>query len=136
MNRIVLVFALGMQLPATAQTLAVKTGVWETTSKSSSLPRPMVDKECVTKADLAQLTNGPDKDEDEACRPVRPPTIVGNKWSADKKCPDGRTVHAEFVAETPEKVVGTIVSSATKGGPTIRLDVSSRWLGENCAGMK
>lgn len=136
MNRIVLALALGMQLTATAQTLAVKTGVWETTRKSSSLPRPLVDKECVTKADLAQLTNGPDEDEDEACKPASAATLVGNKWSADKKCPDGRTVHAEFIAESPEKVVGTIVSSAPRGGPTIRMSVSSRWLGASCAGIK
>lgn len=136
MNRFVLVLALGVPLAATGQTLAVKTGAWETTLKSASLPRPMVDKDCVTKADLAQLANGPDKDEDGSCKLVKAPTIVGNKWSADKKCPDGRTVRAEFVAETPEKVVGTIVSSAPKGGPAIRMDLSSRWLGASCAGIK
>jgi len=136
MNRIVLVLALGVPMAALAQTLAVKTGAWETTSKSAALPRPLMDKECVMKADLAQLTNGPDKDEDGECKLVAVPTIAGNKWTADKKCSDGRTVHAEFVAESSEKVFGTVVSSAPKGGPTIRVDVSSRWLGASCAGIK
>jgi len=136
MHRILFLLALGMHFSASAEILTVKTGTWETTTKSASMPRPMVDKECVTVADLAQLTNGPDKDDSEGCSLVRPPTIVGNKWSADKKCQDGRTVHAEFVAETQEKVAGTVVSTAPKGGPTYRMELSSRWLGAGCAGVK
>ena len=131
----ILVLACAVPLVAAAQTLAIKTGAWETTTKSASLPRPMVDKECVTKADLAQLTKGPDQDDGD-CKPTKAPTIVGNKWSADKQCPDGRSVRAEFVAETPEKVVGTIVSSASKGVPAVRIEVISRWLGASCAGIR
>ena len=119
-----------------AQTLQVKTGAWETTSKSPSLPRPLIVKDCVTKADVAQLAGGPDKDDDDECKLVAGPSVVGNKWTADKKCGDGRKVHAEFVAETPEKVVGTIVSTAPKGGSGIRIELSSRWLGASCAGIK
>lgn len=135
MRSFILILACAMPIAAAAQTLAIKTGAWETTTRSASLPRPMVDKECVTKADLAQLTKGPDKDDDD-CKLAKPPSIVGNKWSADKKCPDGRSVRAEFVAETPEKVVGTIVSSASKGAPAVRIEVSSRWLGASCAGIQ
>ena len=136
MNRLVLALALGVQLPATAQTLVVKTGLWESTIKSASLPRPIMDKVCLTKADLAQMMSGPDKDEDEGCKQVRAPAVVGNRWSAENRCPDGRMVRAEFTAETQEKVVGTIVSSAPKGGPSMRMDLSSRWLGANCGGVK
>jgi hypothetical protein len=136
MSRLAMTLILTVHLFAVAQTLAVKTGAWETTTKSASLPRAMVDKECITKADLAELTKGPDKDEDDACKLVKAPTVAGNKWSADKKCSDGRTTHAEFVAETPEKVVGTIVSSAPKGGPAIRVELSARWLGASCSGIK
>jgi Protein of unknown function (DUF3617) len=119
-----------------AQTLAVKQGSWETTNKSTMFPRPMVDKDCITKADLEQLTNGPDKEEDQSCKLVKAPTVSGNRWVADRKCPDGRTVHAEFVAESQEKVTGTIVSNPPKGGPPMRIDVSARWLGASCAGVK
>jgi hypothetical protein len=136
MGRLALTVILAVPLLASAQTLAVKTGAWETTTKSASLPRPMVDKECVTKVDLAEFAKGPDKEDDDECKFLKSPTLAGNKWSADKKCADGRTVHAEFVAETPEKVVGTIVSSAPKGGSAIRVEVSARWIGASCAGIK
>lgn len=136
MNRLFLAVALCVPWAAVAQTLAVKTGAWETTTKSASLPRAVVERDCVTKADLAQLTSGPDKDDDEDCRLVAPPSVVGNKWTADKKCTDGRKVHAEFVAESSERVVGTIVSSVPKGGPAMRVELSSRWLGASCAGVK
>ncbi len=119
-----------------AQALAVKTGVWEATTKSAMLPRPMVAKDCVTKADLQELANGGDRDEDDSCRLVKSPTVTGNKWVADRKCEDGRTVHAEFVADSAEKVTGTILSSAPKGGGQVRIELSSRWLGTSCAGLK
>jgi len=136
MKRLLLTATLSVPLVAVAQVFPVKTGAWETTTRSASLPRPMVERDCVTKADLAQLTSGPDKDDDEECKLVAPPSLVGNKWAADKKCTDGRKVHAEFVAESSEKVVGTIVSSAPKGGPGIRVELSSKWLGASCAGVK
>ena len=119
---------------ASAQTIAVRVGAWEMTHKGSMFPRPLVEKECITKADLEQLTKGPD-DEEEKCKFVMPPTITANKWSADKQCPDGRTVRAEFVAESTERIVGWVVSSAPKG-PSVRLDVTGRWLGASCAGIK
>lgn len=126
-----------MLLPALAQaqTLAVKTGAWETTTRSAMLPRPLIAKDCVTKADLQELANGGDRDDDESCKLVKAPTVAGNKWSADRKCADGRTVHAEFVAESAEKVTGTIVSSGGKAGP-FRVELNSRWLGAGCAGLK
>lgn len=137
---IVLVVALALGLlaaaVASAQMVAVKTGAWETTTTSRVLPKPLVVKECVAKADLAQLTSGPDKDDDDECKYVKPPTVAGNKWIADRNCNDGRTVHAEFTADTQEKVSGTITSAAPKGGPTIRIDVAARWLGASCAGIK
>jgi hypothetical protein len=136
MHRILFLLVLGMHFSASAEILTVKTGTWEITAKTASMPRPRVKKKCVTVADVAQLTNGPDKDDSEGCPLVRPPTIVGNKWSADQKCEDGRTVHSEFVTETQEKVSGTLVSTAPQGGPTYRLELSSRWIGDGCAGVK
>jgi hypothetical protein len=136
MYRLLMTLTLCAPALASGQTLQVKTGAWETTIKSASLPRPVVAKDCVTKADVAQLTSGPDKDDDEECKLVAAPSVVGNKWTADKKCGDGRKVRAEFVAETPEKVVGTIVSTAPKGGSAIRIELSSKWLGASCAGVK
>jgi hypothetical protein len=126
-----------MLMPALAhaQTLAVKTGVWETTTKSAMLPKPLVAKDCVTKADLQELANGGDRDEDDSCKLVKAPTVTGNKWTADRRCADGRTVHAEFVADSSEKVTGTIVSSGGKTGQ-FRVELSSRWLGASCAGVK
>ncbi|MCC7254265.1 DUF3617 family protein [Hyphomicrobium sp.] len=119
-----------------AQTLAVKNGAWETTTKSAMLPRPVVAKDCVTKADLEQLAKGGDQDDDDSCKLVKPPVASGNKWVADRKCSDGRTVHAEFVAESPEKVTGAIVTSVPRSGAPVRIELSSRWLGASCAGLK
>ena len=131
-----LLLLLNAPLVAAAQTLPVKTGAWETTTKSTALPRPLVVKDCVTKADLSQLTAGPDKDDDEDCKLTKGPTIVGKTWTADRKCSDGRTVKAEFTAESQEKVAGIIVSTMPKGGPVVRVEVASKWLGSNCSGLK
>lgn len=128
---------LPMVLPATAQPLNVKTGAWEMTHKSAVLPRPLVEKECVTKADLAEFSSGPDKEDDDKCAYVKPPAAVGNKWSADKACKDGRKVHAEFVAESPERIRGTVVATVPQQSATpIIVETSGRWLGASCAGIK
>jgi len=135
MGRLIWLLAL-LPVLAHAQTLAVKTGAWETTTKSPMLPRPAVEKDCVTKADLEELAKGGDQDEDESCKLVKPPTVSGKKWAADRKCADGRTVHAEFIAESAERVIGTIVTSAPKGGAPVRIELSSRWISASCAGLK
>lgn len=123
--------------PAFAQTLNVKPGAWEMSYKSAALPRAASEKECITQADIAQLAAGPDKDDDTDCKLAKPAVVSGNRWSADKTCPDGRKVRAEFVAETPERVKGTVVSSAGKGGgATMTIEISGRWLGASCAGIK
>ncbi|MEO8310431.1 MAG: DUF3617 family protein [Caldimonas sp.] len=134
MNRAALLL-ICLPVLAQAQTPALKLGAWETTSKSAMFPRPMVDNDCVKKADLEQFSKGPDKDE-ESCKPAKAPTVIGNKWTTDQTCADGRTVHAEFVAESPERVTGTIVSKSPKGGSAIRIDVSARWLGPSCKGLE
>ncbi len=117
-----------------AQGLNLKTGAWEMTFKSSALPRPSVYKDCLTKADLAQLAAGPDKDDDGDCKYAKPPTLTGNRWSGERVCPDGRKVRAEFVAETPERVKGSIMSSGGNG-PPMNAEVAGRWLGASCAGI-
>lgn len=122
--------------PVQAQSLAVKPGVWETTAKSPLLPKPQVTQDCVTQADLGELAAGPDKDEDESCKLVKPATVSGNKWVADRRCADGRRTHAEFVAESAEKVSGVITSTEPKGGESFRIELSSRWLKAGCAGGK
>ena len=70
-----------LPLAAAGQPLDLKTGAWEMTHKSTTLPRPMVEKECLTKADMAQLAGGPDKDDDAECKTVKPPTVSGKTWS-------------------------------------------------------
>ena len=123
-------------LAAGAQQLNLKAGAWEMTHKSAAFPRPVVERECVTMADIAQLAGGADKEDDTECRYVKPPVIVGNKWSGDRVCGEGRKVHAEFVTETPERVKGTIVSTGPKGGgQTVSIEVDGRWLGTSCAGI-
>jgi hypothetical protein len=119
-----------------AQGMNLKVGAWEMTHMGSGLPRPIVEKTCVTKADLAQLASGPDKDDDSDCKYVKPPTASGDRWIGDKQCTDGRKVRAEIVAETPERVKGTITASNPRGGPTMVLETSGRWLGASCAGIK
>jgi Protein of unknown function (DUF3617) len=121
---------------AGAQSLDLKLGAWEMTHKSSELPRAMVDKECLTKADLAELARGPDKDDDDGCKPVRPPTLGAKTWSADKVCEGDRKVHAEFTVESPERVRGFIAVSATKGSKAVTLEVAGRWIGASCSGIK
>ena len=136
MKRLLILALSAFAWHADAQQLNVKLGAWEMTHKMSNLPRPIVEKECVTKADLQQFALGPDKDDDEACKAVGAPKISAAKWSTDLKCRDGGEVHAEFVAETPERISGTVIRGGGKGGPTVRLDVSGRWLGASCAGIK
>lgn len=118
---------------AGAQPLNLKVGAWEMTHKGSVFPKPLVEKTCLTKTDLAQLASGPDKDDDKECKFVKPPSLTANKWAGDKVCSDGRKVHAEVVAESPERVKGTIVSAG--GGKTVSIDTSGRWLGASCAGI-
>jgi hypothetical protein len=125
---------LALPLAAVAQPLNIKPGAWEMTSKSAMLPTPAVEKECVTKSDLAQLAGGPDKDDDEDCKYVKPPLVSGGKWSADKQCKGGRKVHAEFSADSPERVRGTIVS--TDGKASVTVEVAGKWLGASCAGIR
>jgi Protein of unknown function (DUF3617) len=121
---------------AAAQPLDLKVGAWEMTHKSSALPRPMVEKECLTKADLAELARGPDKDDDDSCKLVKPAVVNGKTWSADQVCEGDRRVHAEFTVETPERVRGFIAVSAAKGSKAMNLEVSGRWIGANCSGIK
>ncbi|WP_428420270.1 hypothetical protein [Methylibium sp.] len=94
-------------LGAAAQALDLKVGAWEMTHKSAALPHPVVEKECVTKADLAQLARGPDPDDDD-----------------------------DFTAESPERVRGTIVVNPPKGGKTFNVDIAGRWHGASCSGIK
>jgi hypothetical protein len=126
-----------LPLAVGAQQVNLKVGAWEMTHKSATLPRPIVERECVTKADLAQLATGPDKDDETECKYVKPPVVTGNKWSGDKVCGDGRNVHAEVVAETPERVKGTIVATYPRGGgQSMTMETNGRWLGASCTGIK
>jgi Protein of unknown function (DUF3617) len=123
-----------VSLGAGAQINQLKTGSWEMTYKSAALPRAVVDKSCVTKTGIAELTRGPDKDDDGDCRSAKPPTVSGKTWSDDRVCNDGRKVHAEFSAETPERVKGLITSTAPKaGGQPISVEIAGRWLSASCA---
>jgi hypothetical protein len=123
-----------LPLIALAQPLNIKPGAWEITTKSAALPRPVVEKECITKADIAELATEADKDDEEDCKYVKPPLVTGNKWSADKQCKNGRKVHAEFSAESAERVTGTIVSTDSKAAVTV--EVSGKWLGASCTGIR
>ena len=119
---------------AAAQTLSIKPGAWEMTMKSAAMRKPVVEKECITKADIAEIAAEADDDDEGDCKVVAPPIVSGNQWSADKLCKNGRKVHAAFSAESPEQVRGTIVSSDSKGSVTV--EVSAKWLGASCAGIR
>ena len=136
MNTALIGVCLLVPMVAAAQPLDLKVGAWEMTHKSAAMSRTMVEKECVTKADLAQMAHGPDKDDDESCKLVKPPSISGKTWSADKVCEGDRTVHMEFTAETPERVRGFIAVSATKGSKVMNFEVAGRWIGASCSGIK
>jgi hypothetical protein len=123
-----------LSLAAAAQPLNIKPGAWEITTKSTALPKPVVEKECITKADIAELAAEADADDEEDCKYVKPPLVTGNKWSADKQCKNGRKVRAELGAESPEQVKGTIVSTDSKAAVTV--DVSAKWLGASCTGIR
>jgi hypothetical protein len=112
---------------AQAEQLDLKTGVWEITTSGGPLPRPLVEKECVTKVDIAQK-NGPDKGEDEECANDKPPTIAGKTWSAEKRCPGGRRVRAEFTAETSEGVKGSITILPGTNQKATTVQISAKWL--------
>lgn len=127
-------WALALPLAAAAQSLNVKPGAWEMSTTSTMTSKPMIDRECVTKGDIAQLAAGPDKDDDEDCKYVKPPAVSGNTWSADKQCKNGRKVRAEFTAASPERVKGKIVS--TDGKSAVTIEVSGKWLGASCAGIR
>jgi hypothetical protein len=134
MNRyliVVIAFGAGM---SQAQQLDLKTGAWEVTTSGGPLPRPLVTKECVTQADLAQFSSGPDKDEDAECKYDRPPAISGKTWSADKSCPGGRKMRAEFTAETAERIRGSITILPGKSQPATAIQINGRWLTGSCKG--
>lgn len=124
-----------LQAPAQAQGLNLKTGAWEITTRSASIPRPIVEKECIQSSDLSRLASGGDKDDDGDCKPVKPPAVLGNRWSAERRCGDGRQVKAEFVAESPERLVGTVLAVVPKAAAPITVEISGRWLGASCAGI-
>jgi hypothetical protein len=67
MNRGLLLLLAVLAGAAQAEQLDLKAGAWEVTTSGGPLPRPLVEKACVTKADIAQFSSGPDKDEDEDC---------------------------------------------------------------------
>ena len=125
---------LALPLVAVAQPLNIKPGAWEITTKSAALSKPVVEKECITKADIAELVAEADENDEDDCKYVKPPFVSGNKWSADKQCKNGRKVRAEFSAESPERVQGTIVSVDAKASATV--EVSAKWLGASCAGIR
>ena len=135
MNAALIGICLLLPMGVMAQSLEVKVGAWEMTHQGSALPRPMVEKECVTKADLAQLAHGPDKD-DDGCKLVKPPAISAKTWSADKVCEGDRKVHMAFTAETPERVRGIISVGAPNGGKATNFEVTGRWIGASCSGIK
>lgn len=118
-----------------AQQLDLKTGAWEITTTGGPLPKPVIEKECITKADLAQFSNGPDKDEDADCKDTKPPTIAGKTWSGEKTCPGGRKVSAQFTAETPERVKGTIAIQPGNGQKPTTVQISGKWLMASCKGI-
>ena len=119
---------------ATAQPLNIRPGAWEITMTSAALSKPVVEKECITKADIAQIADEADEDDEGDCKFVAPPIVSGNTWSADKLCKNGRKVRAAFSAESPERVQGTLVSTSNKGSVTV--EVSAKWLGASCAGIR
>jgi Protein of unknown function (DUF3617) len=121
-------------MAATAQTLNIKPGAWEMTTKSAVLPKPVVEKECITKADIAELAAEADDDDEGDCKFVAPPIVSGKQWSAEKLCKNGRRVRASFSAESPEQVKGTIVTGDSKN--TVTVEVSAKWLGASCAGIR
>ncbi len=123
-------------LAAAGQALNVKTGAWEMTHKSAALPRPIVNNECVTRSDLAEFSGGPDKDDGDACAYTRPPQSTGNRWTAEKACKDGRKVRAEFVAESPERIHGTVVATVPSSTAPITVETTGRWLGASCTGLQ
>jgi hypothetical protein len=88
----------------------------------------------MTRDDVAQFAAGSSPD-GEACRSVRPATVSGNRWSDEKTCKDGRTISAEFVAETPERVKGKVVATGPSGKVTT-VELGGRWLQASCAGIQ
>jgi len=134
MNRyLIVLIAFGAGI-SQAQQFDIKTGAWEITTSGGPMPKPLVEKECITKADLAQFSGGPDKDEDDECKYDKPPTLSGKRWSADKSCPGGRKVRAEFTAETPERIKGSITILPGKNQPATTIQIGGRWLTGSCKG--
>lgn len=131
-RRIVAVASALLPIVATAQTLNVKTGAWEMSLKGSMMPKPMVYQECVTKADLVDMVKGPDKDDD--CKAKSSFSQSGQRYVGDMVCADGGAMHVEVTAESPERIRATFVRSGKGGGGA--LDMTGRWLGASCAGIK
>jgi Protein of unknown function (DUF3617) len=117
---------------AQAQSLDLKTGAWEITTSGGPMRRPLVEGECVTKADLAQFSTGPDKDDDAECKYDRPPTVSAKTWSAEKSCPGGRKMRVEFTAEGPERVKGSVTILPGNNSSTMTVQISGRWLAASC----
>jgi len=122
--------------PAFAQQPALKVGAWEVTTSGGPLPRAVVAKECMTKADIAQFAAGPDKDDDADCKDSKPPVLTGKKWTTEKTCPDGRKVKAEFTADSAERVKGSVAISLPGQSKAMTVDIDAKWLSASCQGVK
>lgn len=152
-------------LPASAETLNVKTGAWEMTTTTlitgmpaspdalaqmppeqrakveaalaarAGKPSVHVSKSCVTREDLEQ--DNMIKSDDPACR-KEVLSRSAAKLVVTETCsaPHASTSNVIIEAKTPENVVANMDMTQTGASGKIHVDVDGRWLGASCAGIE
>lgn len=125
-----------MATPADAEGFGMRLGAWEFTTALGRSPSAQVEKACITKPDLLNLVHGPDTIEDDPCRLNGRVRSSKRRWAVNMRCQDGSQLHAEFTADAPERVSGTMLRLGGQHALTQRLDYRGRWLGGSCAGIR
>ncbi|WP_158219889.1 DUF3617 family protein [Ideonella sp. A 288] len=123
-------------MSAAAQPFSLRLGVWEVSTSLAGSRAPTVVRACITKPDLTPFVHGPDTIEDDPCRPKDGGRSSEKRWSMDLTCQDGSLMHAAFTLERPDRIKGSIVRIGGRKTLTHRAEVTGRWLGADCSGVR
>ena len=107
----------------------------EAALRESGKPKTEAAKVCLTKADLAEMAKGPDRDEDCRYENVK---VSGTHWSGDTVCKSGVTGHTDLDAPSPDRVSGKSVMKipSSKGPSRVDLAIEGRWASASCKGYE
>lgn len=128
--------ALALSTPAQAEAFGMRPGAWEITSAMGRQKTALVETACITRPDLLSLVHSPDTIEDDPCRLSGEVRSSKRRWAANLRCQDGSQMHAEFTADGPDRISGTMLRLGGKHTLTQRVDYKGRWLNDKCSALR